>query len=226
MRVFLIVSFLCLILASVVSGIVSFKEKEWETLTASFSLLIAIISAWVAYEGLHKQFLLNKPQIVLMVDFKSRVELIQLVAKNLGQRPAFNIKIHWDQPLLNLEGDPISFNKFSSDTDIPVLNPSETASVLIDSTTGFFQKNRDKNLDFSGEIIFQEALNTKKKVSQPFQFSFKHYGASLIYDEEGPKTMAELQKIPKALKEIHSELALIRKTITNSSKDDDTPTGS
>jgi hypothetical protein len=213
MRVFLIISFVVLIVASLIAAGTSFYQKEWESLTASFSLTIAIISAWVAYEGFYKQYLHSRAQIVLMPDFKSRAGLIQLVVKNHGQSPAFKIKILWDSPLIGNSDKPVTFNKVNNDIDIAVLNSSESASTLIDSTTEFFRKNKEKNLDFSGKIVFQESLNSARETTQSFQFSLRHHGASLLYDEESISTMVKLQKIPDALSDINKELVKIRKSL-------------
>ena len=100
MRRFLIYSFVLLILTSLFLAYLSFKNKEWETLTASISIIIALISEWNAYETFYRQALSNKPQIILRLDSKSRYGLFLLVAENLGAKPAFNIQFIWNQDLL------------------------------------------------------------------------------------------------------------------------------
>ena len=206
MRKLLISSFLLLIVGSLLLSIISVINKEWESLTASLSVMIAIISGWIAYEAFYRQNLSGRAQVLLRIDCTSRYNLIQLVAENLGSKPAFNIELNWNQKLLNHEGEEITFNKYDDTIEIPVLNANERASVLIDAASEFYKKNKDKNLDYSGEIVFQESLNSKKKTSYPFQFSLKQYGGSLAFESEEPKTMFELQKIPKKLDEIAVEL--------------------
>jgi hypothetical protein len=206
MRRFFILSFSLLIFISLVLAFFSFKNREWETLTASVSLTIAIISGWIAYETFYRQALSEKPQIILRLDFKSRYDLILLVAENLGSKTAFNIQFKWDQVLLNLDGEKVTFNKYDTDHDITVLNPQERTSVIIDGQSQFFEKHKNEHLNYSGKIIFQESLNSKRKTSYPFKFSFDHYTQSLSFDSEEPRTMHELQKVPTKLNEIKEVL--------------------
>lgn len=64
-------------------------------------------------------------------------------------------------------------------------------------------------MDYDGIIKFQESLNSKRKTSYPFHFSFKHYYLSPSFDNETPKTMYELQKIPEKLENIKNEINII-----------------
>lgn len=212
MRRFFQICFLLLIIISLTLACFSLTSKKWESLTASISLAIAIISGWIAYETFYRQSLSEKPQIILRLDFKSRYDLILLVAENLGSKTAFNIKFIWDQTLFNYEGERVSFNYNDSEMEIPVLNPKESTSLIIGVQSSFFEKHKDDNLDFSGKIIFQESLNSKRKTSYPFYFSFKHYAKSPSFESEEPRTMFELQKLPLKLTEIKEALKKISET--------------
>lgn len=209
MRKFIRTTFAIFILASISLVIVSFFNKEWGTITASISLIIAIISGWIAYEVFYKQTQAEKPQIVLRLDFRSRHSLVLLVAENSGTRPAFNISIKWDRELENHKGEPVKFNKYDNGPDIPVLNAKETTSTIVDTPHNLFNRYKEIGFDFSGIISYQETLNSKRKTSYPFLFSIKHYGNSPETENEEPKTMVELQKIPKKLEEITKELKKI-----------------
>jgi hypothetical protein len=206
MRKILIFFFVILIAVSLLLAFLSFEKKEWETLTATISLIIAVISGWIAYEAFYRQSLTDKPQVILKLDTKSRYGVILLVAENLGTKPAFNIKFTWDQELLNQKGEKITFNKYNNNIDIPVLNPNESTSVIIDTPHAFYEKNRDKNLNFGGMIDFQESLNSKRKVKYPFHFSFGHYGLTPTFENEELKMAHELIKIPQKLEEISKVL--------------------
>ncbi len=204
------------IVASIILTAISFCNKEWETITASISLIIAIISGWIAYEVFIRQAEAEKPQIVLRLDFRSRYGLIMLLAENLGTRPAFNIKLSWDKELKNHNGEIVKFNQYDQDSDIPVLNAKEQTSVIIDTPGNFFEKYKNDSLDYSGTISYQETLTSKRKTKYPFRFSFKHYGASPSFENEEPKTMYELQKIPEKLNEI--KIALDKINLNNDIK--------
>jgi len=205
--------FIILLLVSLILAFLSLKNNEWESLTATISLTIAIIGGWIASESFYNQSLARKPQIILRLDFKSRYDLILLVAENVGEKPAFNIKFEWEQKLINHKGEEICFNKYDDFIDIPVLNSKENTSVIIDLASQFYEKRKTDNLDFNGTIKFQESLNSKRKTSYPFHFSFKHYSMSPSFENEEPKTMYELQKIPKKLERIKIEINKIKETI-------------
>ena len=206
MKKFLRTIFTIFILISILLAIVSYFNKEWSTITASISLIIAIISGWIAYEVFYRQTQAEKPQIVLRLDFRSRYSLVLLVAENLGTKPAFNIRFKWDRELKNQKGEPLKFNKYDNSVDIPVLNAKENTSVIIDTPHALFERYKEDELDFSGVISFQETLKSKRRTTYPFLFSLKHYGNSPMDENEEPKTMFELQKIPKKLDEIKMEL--------------------
>jgi hypothetical protein len=138
-----------------------------------------------------------------------------LVAENLGSKTAFNIKFIWDQTLFNFKGDRISFNHNDTEIEIPVLNPKESTSLIIGVQSSFFEKHKDDNLDFGGKIVFQESLNSKRKTSYPFHFSFNHYANSPSFESEEPRTMFELQKVPLKLNEIKETLKTISETLKN-----------
>ncbi|MBE0662111.1 MAG: hypothetical protein IH597_06560 [Bacteroidales bacterium] len=193
----------------------SFINNEWETLTASISLTIAITSGWIAYESFYRQSLSEKPQIVLRLDFRSRYDLILLVAENLGSKSAFNISLIWDKPLLNYNGEKVSFNNDDTGIEIPILNPKESTSLIIGEQSSFFGKYKDDNLNYRGKILFQESLYSKRKTSNPFYFSFKHYAKSPSFESEEPRAMFELQKLPMKLNEIKEAIKTISENVKN-----------
>lgn len=212
-RILLLSALTLLLGVSLTIAIIALCNKQWETVTASLSLAIAIVSAWVAYEVFYRQDQALRPQLVLYIDADSRPALLQLVCKNAGEKPAFNIKIEWDQPLLGRDGNILRFNKFDTGSDIQVLNGKESASSFISSDYDFYKNGRQ--LDYSGNISFQESIQTTRKITQSFYLSFKNNSSSLMNKNEISLTMNELQKVPKALDNITKELkgiiAIIKK---------------
>jgi hypothetical protein len=205
--------FIFLLLVSFSLALLSLLNCEWESLTAAISLVIAIISGWIAHETFYNQSLARKPQIILRLDFKSRYDLILLVAENLGEKPAFNIEFDWEKKLENHKGEEIEFNKYDDSFEIPVLNPKESTSVIVDLASRFYEKRDKDSLDYKGIIKFQESLNSKKITKYPFNFSFKQYSMSPSFEHEEPKTMYELQKIPEKLEKIKAEITKISATL-------------
>jgi len=151
MRRILFICFSLLIVVSLVLAFLSFKNKEWETLTATISLTIAIISGWIAFEAFYRQSLTNKPQIITRIDFKSRYGLGLLIVENLGSKPAFNINFIWNKELKNFKGEKVRFGKSNSEFDIPVLNPNESTSTIIGTPLTIYDKSEDLNLNYDGK---------------------------------------------------------------------------
>lgn len=211
MRKILQTLFVLFLIASILLVIISYYNREWQTITAAISLIIAIISGWIAYEVFYRQSQSEKPQIILRFDFRSRHSLVLLVVENLGKKPAFEIKIKWNRELLNNNGEPVKFNKYDNTSEIPVLNANEQTSVIIDAPNSLFDRYKGDDMDFSGTITFKENIRTKRTTSYPFFLSLKHYGNSPMIENEEPKTMFELQKIPKKLDEIKNEIRKVSK---------------
>lgn len=186
-------------------GAVSLKNGEWQALIASISLMVAIISAWMAYEVFYKQYEDEKPNIVLEFDMSSRYSLVLLVAKNLGRRPAFNIKFDWEEELKNFCGEALRFSKPDNEWDIQALNPGEIISLPIDIPENLFSR-KDDNYEFTIEVSFQESSTKRKRHSKSILLSLEQYRNSLTYVNENMKTQYELQQIPKELREIRKTI--------------------
>ena len=194
-----------LLISAITLTIIGVINREWRTTTASISLMVALISAWMASETFRKQELAKKPQIVIDFDLESRYRIIQLSIKNYGERPAFNIKIDWKQKLTNSSNREIIFNKTGNiNYDIPVLNRNEKLNLLIDKDEDMFKAYPEGSLIYSGTITYQESLNTKSRRSQDFYISLEHYRKTTDNSSQIVKANHE---IPKYLKEIKEELS-------------------
>ena len=211
MRRLLQALFTIFLLAAIFLVVISYINQEWQTITASISLIIAIISGWIAYEVFYRQNQTEKPQIILRFDFRSRHSLVLLVAENLGKKPAFDIKIKWNRELINFEEERVKFNKYDNLSEISVLNANEHTSVAIDVPENLFERYKGDEMEFGGIITFKESITSKRTTSYPFYLSLKHYGNSPTIETEEPKTMFELQKIPKKLDEIKNEISKVLK---------------
>lgn len=204
--------FLFFILASVVLVVISVLQKEWGTATASLSLIIAIISAWIAFETFRTMEDQKQPLLTITPDFNNRYNIFQLRLRNHGQYSSYNVKIDWNNYPTNPKGEKVTFNSWkSSDYEAYVLNGKEETSVFIDSTLSFFERYKDKDLYFSGFISYSLSKESKTRKSESFEFSLDHYLKSLSYEKEEVKTYFELQRIPIKLEEIKKEISMLRK---------------
>ena len=71
--------FIVFIISSGILSVISVYNKEWEVTTASLSLIIAIISAWIAFEVFRNAQDQKKPRMTIIPDMTSRYNLIQLM---------------------------------------------------------------------------------------------------------------------------------------------------
>ena len=201
---------------SVWLAVFALANKKWDTVTAALSLLIAIVAAWVAYESFYRQDEARRPQLTLSVDADSRYNLLQLVCKNSGETPAYNIEINWNIDLIHKTNTlkcPIRFNNTGIGPEILVLNPKETASTWVTDSLSFYDPENGFDMSYSGAISFQESLNSTKRVEQLFSFSLQHTKGTLAATSEDLQTMVELQKIPKSIEALTKELQQIRQIL-------------
>lgn len=194
-----------------------YKSGAWSSIAASLAVITAVISAWNAQKIIESQEDSQRPYPYLLFDISSRYMLVQLVMKNFGGSPAYDIEISWDKPLLNSSGKQISFgvnNKHN--IDIPFLFQGEKISVLVDGANNIFGKYKEKDLNYSGFITFKDS--TGQQIKYCFYLSLEKYRNNLTYSEEGLKTDVELQKIPTAINNIQKELKKIKNVIEKGGK--------
>ncbi len=213
-RLLLIISFaISLGVIGVSISIMGFKETEtWAVIAAVLAVITAILSAWSTQRSLELQEDALKAYPYPYIDVKSRYSLMQLRVKNFGGSIAHDIKIKWNSPpLLNRKGEEAHFTEVKDASDIAVLLPGESVAVLIDASMQAYTKNQDMN--YSGEIEFRNASGRKRK--HPFFISAEPYRHTLLHEEEQPKTLRDIQKIPDELEKINSKLSGIQLAINN-----------
>ena len=196
-----------IILASILLIVKSIFENEWNTIVASLSLIIAIISAWIAFEAFRNIEDQKKPLLTITPDFTSRYKRMQLRLCNHGQYSAYNVKIEWKNQPTKSNGEKVIFNKYrTGDYEAFILTGKEETTVTVDSTESFFERYRDKSLIFTGFISYSLKRDSKRRKKEPFEFSLEHYVGSPSFEDEEKKTIYELQLIPKKLEEIKKEI--------------------
>lgn len=190
--------------------------STWATLVAVLAVLASVISAWSSFENVVLQREALKPDLDLSFDFRSRYSLIQLSLINRGGSAAKNIKIEWDNNIVNHKDEIVSFNSASEDYDILKLSQGEELLKNVDVHFSFFEKNEP--LVFTGVLKYSD-LN-EKNYEQLFRLSAEHYKGTLVYDREETKTHYELQKLPKLFDKIILELKHLNKKLDEFKEDE------
>ena len=199
------------IIGTIVLIVISINQNEWGTTTASLSLIIAIISAWIAFESFRNIEDQKNPSLTITPDFSSRYKRLLLRLRNHGQYPAYNVKIDWDNQPTNCNGEKVVFNKYrTGGYEVFILSGKEETTVTVDSSESFFARYKDKSLIFSGVISYSLKSDSKNKKKEPFEFSLEHYAGSPSFDNEEIKTYYALQQLPNKLEEIKREVNKLR----------------
>jgi hypothetical protein len=110
---------------------------------------------------------------------------------------AYDVELHWETRLTDMDGSHIS-----SLDRISVLLPQESVSTLVGLSSDAVKALADTR--HTGECRFRDS--TGKRYTQKFICSVDANQKQLIHDNELPKTLRELQDIPKELARIAEQL--------------------
>ena len=180
--------------------------ETWALLAAALAVITSVVSSWTSQRVLELQEDSQKPYPYPTIDATSRYGFLQLRVTNFGGVAAHDIKLHWDQPLIDPDGEPVRFSAANGTPDIPVLLPKESVAVPIGLPHKIFA-SRDR-LDYSGTVACNDPGG--HKLRHPFTLSCEKHRHSLLYDDEAVKTSYELQKLPERLEAIVAELHELR----------------
>ena len=178
-------------------------------LAAALAVITAVIAAWGAQKVIEREDDARRPWPDLSVDVSSRYSLAQLVLGNFGGAPAFDVSIHWDTPLLNSKGNTVTFSERADDVAAAILPNGEKVTAFIDTVSSLVKRNETI---YSGELTYAERPGGKRK-SRRFSLDLGKYRQTLIFSDELPRTLHELQAIPGKLDGIRDELQQIRRRL-------------
>lgn len=164
-------------------------------------VIAAIIAAIPALRVLEIQEDALRPRPTPYFDLASRYGLLQLRVKNLGAGVAYDVHIKWKVHPRDHQG-----NEITSLDQISVLLPQESASTLVGPSHTIVRELSDAR--FEGECSFKDA--TGKRIRQQFICSVDAHQKQLVHDAELPKTLRELQEIPKELGRIAEVIEKLR----------------
>jgi hypothetical protein len=203
------------VIVAVAVALVALTERggtdpaTWATLAAALAVIAALAAAWTGQRMVELQEDAAQPNPVPSIDLRSRYGLAQFRITNHGRSVAQDVLVKWDRPLLDADGQAVGLG---SESAIPALGPGQTASVLLGVPHSWLEKT--PKATFSGSISFKNSSGDDTK--RPFVVSAEHERQSLTHDEEEPRTLYDIQKIPEVLKQIAAELQRLREHGTDS----------
>jgi hypothetical protein len=174
------------------------NEKEtWVALTGVLAVVAAAIGVIPALRVLEIQEDAMRPRPTPYFDVISRYDFVQLRVKNLGGGVAYAVQLKWNNRPISDKGEQIT-----SLDQISVLLPQESVSTLVGVASKMVREMAAARFD--GECSWVDAAG--KRQHQHFVCSVDGSLRQLVFDEEMPRTLHDLQKIPDELSRIADSL--------------------
>jgi hypothetical protein len=177
------------------------EQEAWATITGLLAVIAAVIAAWPALRVLELQDDSSRPRPTPYFDLSSRYQLLQLRVKNIGPSVAYDVRLKWKNRPQDYKGEEITVLD-----EIPVLLPDQSVSTNMGTSIELVKKYSDKR--FEGEAEFKDANG--RSLRQKFVCSTQEHRKRLLHDEELPRTLYDLQKIPEKLEKIVDTLREMR----------------
>ena len=196
-----------LLFASVVllAALLDVGLENLAAVAAALAVMAAVVSAFGAIKNIELQEDALLPYPNPYIDASSRYQLLQLRIENFGGSAAHSIRLQWDRPLRNHQGNLVGCR------EIAVLMPQQNVPEVIDVDSAFFDRETDAN--YTGTISFRDVSGTH--YVRRFHVSVEQYRLASSYDNEVQKTYHRVQQIPEHLKRLNRELAALRRTLGN-----------
>jgi hypothetical protein len=183
-----------------------YNKVEWNSVAASLAVITAIISAWTTQTSFERQEEARRPYPYPTLDAYSRTSLFQLRLTNMGASTAYDIRLQWNQPILNMEAKPVRFSQ--GDPEVPLLLPSQSIVALIDVGSNFLSKHKDA--EYSGVVEFKDNPRSNTIFRHEFYISAEMYRGLPRYVSAEQETRDKLQKLPDAINGVTTELNRLR----------------
>lgn len=168
-------------------------KETWSALAGALAVITAVIAAYPAIRVLELQQDALRPRPIPYFDMTSRYGLLQLRVKNFGSGVAYDVRLQWKNRPIDHEGKEIV-----SLDHIAVLLPRESASLLVGASST--QVKKLGKSQFEGECCCRDAHGETYR--DKFICCVDGSQRQLVHDDEMPKTLFELQKVPEGLDRI------------------------
>jgi hypothetical protein len=197
---------------------ISYSKREWETMTASLSVITAILAIWASLNLTWKQEDDKLPQIIVFIDNISHKYAYSLAIKNEGGSPAYNVRIDWVKPILDFEGKAPRFVDYEDDFDFHYLGTSNQYSRFLFGSDKFQQRVRESNepLIFEGIISYSFTSKGRYREKRKFKISLEPFRKHLNNANDQMDFYFENKKLTEYLKSVAESLKeLSKKSETN-----------
>lgn len=180
----------------------------------SSAILAAAISAVIAFRSAELTEERLRPYPYPYIDTSSRYSLAQLRIRNVGGTAAHEVYLEWTGnsiPKMHREKNesdvPLLAN--GKENAIAVLLPYDSLSQALDVPYKIAKQAKMEGTEWKGFVNFKDSRGQKHR--HPFVLDVTNLGRGLLYDTEEPKTMHELQKLPKEIGKLTQAVKELKK---------------
>lgn len=171
----------------------------------SAAVLAAAISAVVAFRSAELTEERLRPYPYPYIDTSSRYNLAQLRIRNVGGTAAHEVYLEWtgeSLPKMHREQDGSATPSLANGKEnaIAVLLPYDSLSQALDAPNKVTEQAKVSGDGWRGNVHFKDSRGQKH--TYPFILDVTNLGRGLLYDSEEPKTMYEIQKLPKEIEKL------------------------
>lgn len=195
-----------IIIFSISTGIVisTLILKQWSTLTASLAVIASLLTIYGSIKLNWRLEDAHEPFINIYFDTKSHNDVTSLVLRNDGGNTAYNIEIHWDNPLIDSDGKILKF--IDGGIDVYSLPIGEKVSAYVNTTESFLSEDKSLVI-YSGNLTYYSTPRSKAKIKQSFILSMQSFGKSIMAENDQTSFYFENIQLTKSVKELKVEVA-------------------
>lgn len=189
-------------------AIQAYLNEEWNVIASSLAVITAIIAAFSSMKIIWKQEDDLEPDIYVYFDLESRSGATQFVIKNRGGSTAHDLKLEWDETLLNNNKEEVSLPY------IPTLSQGESIRFLIDSTQKRLKDGKEENLDliYDGCVKYKTSKNS-------FSFHKREFEIGLSQFANKPRPLTDQQEFYVQNANLNKSILKLNEILENTEKD-------
>lgn len=177
--------------------------KEWNTITASLAVIVAILTLYITMKMIWKNEDEQEPEFLIDWDFKSSTVTNYLTITNIGGGSAYDVSIEWTKVLKNFRKEPVTFGQ------IPILNKNQKLKTIVSTIPKTWENAKeygDENDNFTGIIKYKIKKNNKNYQEFDFCVSLGHKKYRNDYEDLEQEFHAQGKKIVKQLEILNESL--------------------
>jgi len=181
----------------------AYSIKEWNTLTASLAVIVAISTLYISMKNTWQKEDEQEPDFLINWDFKSNNVSNYLTIQNIGGGNAYDISIEWIKTLKNSDNEPVSFGI------IPTLAKGQIKKTMVSTIPDTWSNAKEYGTDnenFTGKIFYKLRKNSKRYQQMEFSISLGHKRYRNNFEDIEQEFYAQGKKIVKQLELINKHL--------------------